>query len=103
MPLDERRKVAEAICEKIVIGQEGKDRKISITYSGRPSSEELCKNLTSLWAARVSYTQAHDEKTKSQRIKCPRKGGRQSGPLGGKPDVMQIKNHAYKKTTEADE
>lgn len=48
LPLDDRRKVAEAICEKIEIGQECKDRKITITYSGKPSSEGLCKNLTSL-------------------------------------------------------
>jgi site-specific DNA recombinase len=52
LPLDDRRKVAEAICDKIVIQPEpkekGEGRKISISYSGRPSSEGLCKNLTHL-------------------------------------------------------
>jgi len=46
LPLDDRRKIAEAVCEKIVIGQDD----IDITLSCIPSSEELCKNQTSLCA-----------------------------------------------------
>jgi site-specific DNA recombinase len=44
MTIDDRRKVAETLCEKITIG----DGKIRITFSGAPSSEELCKSLTRL-------------------------------------------------------
>jgi site-specific DNA recombinase len=44
LPLDDRRKIAEAVCEKIVIGK----GEIDITYSHLPSSEELCKNQTRL-------------------------------------------------------
>jgi len=44
MPLDERRKIAEAVCEKIVIG----NGEIDITLSHIPSSEELCKYQTQL-------------------------------------------------------
>ena len=44
LPLDDRRKIAEAVCEKIVIG----NGEIDITYSCLPTSEELCKNLTTL-------------------------------------------------------
>lgn len=44
LPLDDRRKIAEAVCEKIVVG----DGEIDITYSCLPTSEELCKNLTML-------------------------------------------------------
>ena len=44
LPLDDRRKIAEAVCEKIVIGH----GEIDITYSHLPSSEELCKNQTRL-------------------------------------------------------
>ena len=44
LPLDGRRKIAEALCEKIVIG----DGEIDITYTFTPTSEEPCKNLTSL-------------------------------------------------------
>jgi hypothetical protein len=44
LPLDDRRKIAEAMCEKIVIGH----GEIDITYSHLPSSEELCKNQTRL-------------------------------------------------------
>lgn len=40
MALDDRRQVAEALIEKIVIG----DGEIDITYSCLPTSEELCKN-----------------------------------------------------------
>jgi site-specific DNA recombinase len=47
LPLDDRRKIAEAVCEKIVIGKD----EIDITLSCVPSSEELCKNQTRLWAA----------------------------------------------------
>jgi len=39
LPLDDRRKIAEAVCEKIVIGH----GEIDITYSHLPSSKELCK------------------------------------------------------------
>jgi site-specific DNA recombinase len=46
LTLDDRRKIAEAVCEKIVIGKDD----IDITLSCLPSSEELCKNQTSLWA-----------------------------------------------------
>ncbi len=45
LPLDDRRKVAEAVCEKIVIGKDD----IDITLSCAPSSEKLCKNQTTLW------------------------------------------------------
>lgn len=44
MPPDDKRKVAEALIEKIVIG----DGEIDITYSCLPTSEELCKNQQSL-------------------------------------------------------
>ena len=44
LPIDERRKIAEAVCEKIVIGQ----GEIDITLSYVPSSEELCKSQTRL-------------------------------------------------------
>jgi len=44
LPLNDRRKIAEAVCEKIVIGH----GEIDITYSCLPTSEELCKNLTRL-------------------------------------------------------
>lgn len=44
MPLDDKRKVVEALIEKIVIG----DGEIDITYSCLPTSEELCKNQQSL-------------------------------------------------------
>jgi site-specific DNA recombinase len=46
LPLDDRRKIAEAVCEKIVIGKDD----IDITLSCIPSSEELCKSQTSLCA-----------------------------------------------------
>jgi site-specific DNA recombinase len=46
LPMDDRRKIAEAVCEKIVIG----DNEIDITLSCLPSSEELCKNQTLLSA-----------------------------------------------------
>jgi site-specific DNA recombinase len=44
LPLDDRRKIAEAVCEKMVIGGD----EIDITLSCLPSSEELCKNQTLL-------------------------------------------------------
>ena len=40
MPPDDKRKIVEALIEKIVIGDDG----IDISYSHLPSSEELCKN-----------------------------------------------------------
>ncbi len=40
MPADDRRKIVEALIEKIVIGE----GEIDITFSHLPSSEELCKN-----------------------------------------------------------
>ena len=46
LPIDDRRKIAEAVCEKIVIGKDD----IDITLSCIPSSEELCKNQTLLCA-----------------------------------------------------
>jgi len=44
LPIEERRKIAEAVCEKIVIGIDDMD----ITFSSTPSSEELCKSQTHL-------------------------------------------------------
>jgi site-specific DNA recombinase len=44
LPADGRRKIAEAVCEKIVIGK----GEIDITLSYLPSSEELCKSQTQL-------------------------------------------------------
>ena len=44
LTIDDRRKIAEALCEKIVIG----DGEIDLTLSYHPSSEELCKNQTHL-------------------------------------------------------
>jgi site-specific DNA recombinase len=44
MAPDDRRKVAEALIEKIVVG----DGEIDITYSCLPTSEQLCKNQQSL-------------------------------------------------------
>jgi len=44
LPIDERRKIAEAVCEKIVIGK----GEIDITLAYLPSSEELCKSQTQL-------------------------------------------------------
>ena len=46
LPIDDRRKIAESVCEKIVIGKDD----IDITLSCAPSSEELCKNQTLLCA-----------------------------------------------------
>ena len=40
MPPDDKRKIVEALIEKIVIGE----KDVDITYSHLPSSEELCKN-----------------------------------------------------------
>ena len=40
LPLDDRRKIAESLVEKIVIG----NNEIDITFSYLPSSEEACKN-----------------------------------------------------------
>jgi site-specific DNA recombinase len=44
MAPDDRRKVVEALIEKIVIG----DGEIDITYSSLPTSEQLCKNQQGL-------------------------------------------------------
>jgi site-specific DNA recombinase len=44
MPLDDRRRIVEALIEKIVIGE----GEIDITYSCAPSSEELCKSQQGL-------------------------------------------------------
>jgi site-specific DNA recombinase len=44
MTIDDRRKIAETLCEKITIGE----GKIRITFSSSPSSGELCKSLTRL-------------------------------------------------------
>lgn len=44
LAIDDRRKIAETLCEKITIGE----GKIRITFTGAPSSGELCKNLTRL-------------------------------------------------------
>jgi site-specific DNA recombinase len=40
LPTDEKRKIAETVCQKIVVGKDT----IDITLSYLPSSEELCKN-----------------------------------------------------------
>lgn len=44
MPTEDKRKVLEALIEKVVIGESD----IDITYSYLPSSEELCKTQQSL-------------------------------------------------------
>ncbi len=44
LPLDDKRKIAESLVEKITIG----DKQIDITFSYLPSSEELCKNQQGL-------------------------------------------------------
>ena len=44
MAPDDKRKVAEALIEKLVIG----DGEIDITYSCLPTSEELCKSQQGL-------------------------------------------------------
>jgi len=41
---DDKRKIAESLIEKITVG----DSEIDITWSCRPSSEELCKNQRQL-------------------------------------------------------
>jgi site-specific DNA recombinase len=46
LPFDDKRKVVEALIEKIVIG----NGEIDITFSHLPSSEELCKNQQRLGA-----------------------------------------------------
>jgi hypothetical protein len=44
LPFEDKRKVVEALIEKIVIG----NGEIDITFSHLPSSEELCKNQQGL-------------------------------------------------------
>ena len=44
MPVESKRKIAESLVEKIVIGE----GEIDITFSYLPSSEELCKNQQGL-------------------------------------------------------
>ena len=44
MPVDTKRKIVEALIEKIVIGE----GEIDITYSCLPSSEEQCKSQQGL-------------------------------------------------------
>lgn len=44
LPTDEKRKIAETLCQKIVIGRD----EIDITLSYLPSSEEACKNQQQL-------------------------------------------------------
>ena len=44
LPLSDKRKIAESLVEKIVIG----DREIDITFSYLPTSEEACKNQQGL-------------------------------------------------------
>jgi hypothetical protein len=44
MDVDRKRSIVEAIFEKIEIGERDGQGKINITYSGLPSSEELCKS-----------------------------------------------------------
>jgi site-specific DNA recombinase len=51
LPIDDRRKIAETVCEKITIGQ----GKIRITFTGIPSSRDMCKSLTHLSPASMSH------------------------------------------------
>ena len=44
MPVENKRKIAESLVEKIVIGES----EIDITFSYLPASEELCKNQQGL-------------------------------------------------------
>jgi site-specific DNA recombinase len=44
LPLDDKRKIAEILVEKITIG----DKEIDITFSYPPTSEEACKNQSGL-------------------------------------------------------
>ena len=44
MEVDRKRSIVEAIFEKIEIGEQDGKGKIKISYSGLPSSEELCKS-----------------------------------------------------------
>jgi len=44
LPLDDKRKIAESLVEKITIGDKG----IDITFSYLPTSEELCKSQQGL-------------------------------------------------------
>jgi hypothetical protein len=44
LPVDEKRKIAESVCEKIVVGH----GEIDITLSYLPTSEEICKNQQQL-------------------------------------------------------
>jgi hypothetical protein len=44
LPIENKRKIAESLVEKIVIGE----GEIDITFSYLPSSEELCKNQQGL-------------------------------------------------------
>jgi site-specific DNA recombinase len=44
LDINGRRQIAETLCEKITIGE----GKIRITFTGAPSSGELCKSLTQL-------------------------------------------------------
>ena len=44
LPIEDKRKIAESLVEKIVIGE----GEIDITFSYLPSSEELCKNQQGL-------------------------------------------------------
>ena len=44
LPLEDKRKIAESLVEKIVIGE----AEIDITFAYLPTSEELCKNQQGL-------------------------------------------------------
>ena len=44
LPTDDRRKIAESLIDKMVIGE----NEIDITFSYQPSSEELCKSQQQL-------------------------------------------------------
>jgi hypothetical protein len=46
LPTDDKRKIAEALVERIVIGE----GEIDIMFSYLPTSEELCKNQPQLTA-----------------------------------------------------
>ena len=81
MEVEKKRTIVEAIFEKIEIGE----GKINITYSGLPSSEELCKNQQQMAPATsmrrqsrglLHYLAAHDFISGWLRLWQDRKGSR---------------------------
>ena len=51
LPMDEKRKIAESLVEKITIG----DAEIDITFSYLPAAEEACINQQTLAGVRASF------------------------------------------------